>query len=37
MNEEKTNSLKLTTEQIETKFGKGAIMKFGDSGKDLTV
>ena len=37
MNEEKLNSLKLTTDQIETKFGKGSIMKFGDSGKDLSV
>ena len=37
MNEEKLQSLKLTTEQIEGKFGKGSIMKFGDSGKDLTV
>ena len=37
MNDDKTNSLKFTTDQIESKFGKGAIMKFGDSGKDLTV
>ena len=37
MNEEKTNKIKMTTDQIESKFGKGAIMKFGDSGKDLTV
>lgn len=37
MNEEKSKSLKLTTDQIESKFGKGAIMKFGDSGKDLMV
>ena len=37
MNDDKTNSLKFTTDQIESKFGKGAIMRFGDSGKDLTV
>ena len=37
MNEGKTESLKLTTDQIVSKFGSGAIMKFGDSGKDLTV
>ena len=37
MNEEKTQSLKLTTDQIESKFGKGSIMKFGEAGKDLTV
>ena len=37
MNEEKTTILKMTTDQIESKFGKGSIMKFGDSGKDLTV
>ncbi len=37
MNEEKANSLKLTTDQIESKFGSGSIMRFGDSGRDLTV
>ena len=37
MNQEKLQSLKLTTDQIESKFGKGSIMKFGDSEKDLTV
>ena len=37
MNQEKLQSLKFTTEQIESKFGKGSIMKFGDSEKDLTV
>ena len=31
MNEEKSKMLKLTTDQIETKFGKGSIMKFGSS------
>ena len=37
MNEEKTKTLKLTQDQIESKFGKGAIMKFGDGTKDLTI
>ena len=37
MSEDKELSIKLATESIESKFGKGAIMKFGDSGKDLTV
>ena len=37
MNQEKLQSLKLTTDQIESKFGKGSIMKFGESEKDLTV
>ena len=37
MSEDKATQLKLTTEQIESKFGKGAIMKFGDSAQDLTV
>ena len=37
MNEEKAATLKFATDQIESKFGKGSIMKFGDSGKDLTV
>ena len=37
MNEQKEQSLKLAYDQIESKFGKGAIMKFGDSNKDLTV
>ena len=37
MNQEKLQSLKLTTDQIESKFGKGSIMKFGDSEKDFTV
>lgn len=37
MNEEKSKVLKLTTDQIETKFGKGSIMKFGDGGKDLSI
>ena len=29
--------LKLTTDQIETKFGKGSIMKFGEGGHDLNI
>ncbi len=37
MTEEKDKILKLTTDQIESKFGKGAIMKLGDEGVDLTV
>ena len=37
MNEEKSKSLKMTLDQVESKFGKGSIMKFGESGKDLTV
>lgn len=37
MNEEKAKTLKLTTDQIESKFGKGSIMRFGDNAKDLTV
>ena len=37
MNEEKSKSLKLTLDQVESKFGKGSIMKFGEGGKDLTV
>ncbi len=37
MTEEKDKILKLTTDQIESKFGKGAIMKLGDGGADLTV
>lgn len=37
MNDEKLKMLKVTTDQIETKFGKGAIMKYGDGGQDLNV
>ncbi len=37
MNEEKSKTLKLTTDQIEQKFGKGSIMKFGEGDRDLTV
>ncbi|MDY3981869.1 MAG: ATPase domain-containing protein, partial [Paraeggerthella sp.] len=37
MNEEKSKMLKLTTDQIETKFGKGSIMKFGESDQSLNI
>ena len=37
MNDVKLKMLKVTTDQIETKFGKGAIMKYGDGGQDLNV
>ena len=37
MSDDKDKILKLTTDQIESKFGKGAIMKLGDGGADLTV
>ena len=37
MSEDREKTLKLATEQIEQKFGKGSIMKFGEAGKDLTV
>ncbi|MEG2850995.1 MAG: recombinase RecA, partial [Raoultibacter sp.] len=37
MDQDKVKSLKLTTDQIETKFGQGAIMKLGDNGKNLEI
>ena len=37
MNEEKSKMLKITTDQIETKFGKGSIMKLGEGGADLNI
>ena len=37
MNEEKTKMLKVTTDQIGSKFGKGSIMKYGDGGHDLNI
>ena len=37
MNQDKAKMLKLTTDQIETKFGKGAIMKLGEDGGELAV
>ncbi len=37
MNEDKTKMLKITTDQIESKFGKGSIMKLGEDGRDLSI
>ena len=37
MNDEKSKMLKLTTDQIETKFGKGSIMRLGEEGADLNI
>ena len=37
MGESKEKILEVTTEQIEKKFGKGAIMKLGDGGIDLDI
>lgn len=37
MNQDKEKTLKLTTDQIEHKFGKGAIMKLGEEGRNLEV
>ena len=37
MNEEKEKMVKLTTDQIESKFGKGSIMLLGDTSADLNV
>ena len=37
MNELRAETIKNTTDSIEQKFGKGAIMKFGDGAKDLMV
>ena len=37
MNEEKEKMVKLTTDQIESKFGKGSIMLLGDTSTDLAV
>ncbi|MDO5042661.1 MAG: recombinase RecA [Slackia sp.] len=37
MNQDKEKTLKLTTEQIEHKFGKGSIMKLGEEGRSLEV
>lgn len=37
MNQDKLKTLKITTDQIESKFGQGAIMKYGDGGKDLEI
>ena len=37
MKEDKAQMLKLTTDQIESKFGHGSIMKLGDGGADLSI
>ncbi|MFR3272938.1 MAG: recombinase RecA [Slackia sp.] len=37
MNQDLEKSLKLTTDQIEHKFGKGSIMKLGEGGQSLEV
>ncbi len=37
MNQDKAKMLKLTTDQIEGKFGQGSIMKLGEDGKHLTI
>lgn len=37
MNQDKEKTLKLTTDQIEHKFGKGSIMKLGEEGRSLEV
>lgn len=36
-NQDKDKMLKVTTDQIEQKFGQGAIMKLGESGKNLEM
>ena len=37
MNEERLAALKSTTDKIVSKYGNGAIMKFGEADTDLTV
>ena len=37
MNQTKSELVDFTTNQIKSKFGDGAIMRFGDANKDLTV
>ena len=37
MNQKKSELVDFTTNQIKSKFGDGAIMRFGDANKDLTV
>ncbi|MGI6046126.1 MAG: recombinase RecA [Eggerthellaceae bacterium] len=37
MNQDKDKMLKLTTDQIESKFGKGSIMKLGDGDQDFSI
>ena len=37
MNEEKMQTLQMTTDQIVKKFGQGAIMRYGDEGANLAI
>ncbi|MDR3053778.1 MAG: recombinase RecA [Coriobacteriales bacterium] len=37
MDQEKLKTLELTTDQIEKKFGKGSIMKYGDGGPGFEI
>ncbi len=37
MNADKEKMLKLTTDQIESKFGRGSIMKLGEGGAELNI
>lgn len=37
MSQEKLKMLQLTTDQIESKFGKGSIMRLGEGGADLNI
>ena len=37
MNSEKAKLLKLTTDQIQSKFGQGAIMSLGDDSASLAI
>jgi len=37
MNQDKEKMLKITTDQIESKFGRGSIMKLGEGGADLAI
>ncbi len=37
MNPEQEKMLKITTDQIESKFGRGSIMKLGEGGADLNI
>lgn len=36
-NQDKEKMLKLTTDQIEQKFGRGSIMKLGEEGHNLEI
>ncbi len=37
MNEDREKMLKITTDQIESKFGRGSIMKLSEGGVDLSI